>query len=43
MSLSGPASPRAFEPNRITRCGLKYATTGSSNARGTEGFAIELV
>ena len=23
MSLSRPASPRAREPNRITRCGLK--------------------
>ena len=37
MSLSGPASPRAVEPNRITRRGWKYATTRSSNAAGTSG------
>ena len=38
ISLSRVASPRAREPNRITRCGLKYSTTGSSSARGTAGF-----
>src|SRR5262249_32545850 len=34
MSLSGPASPRAADPNRITRSGRKYATTASSNSAG---------
>src|SRR5712691_5544809 len=34
ISLSGPASPRATDPNTITRCGRKWATTESSNWGG---------
>src|SRR5271166_894361 len=40
MSLSGPASPRAADPNRITRSGRKYSTTASSNSGGTEPVVI---
>src|ERR1700730_8516620 len=42
MSLSGPASPRAADPNRITRSGWKYLTTASSNSGGTEPAVIVL-
>ena len=40
MSLSGRATPRARDPNKITRCGLKYATTGSSSSAGTGAVAM---
>src|SRR5271165_1848958 len=40
MSLSRPASPRAAEPNRMTRCGWKCATIPSSNSRGMIAVAM---